>query len=135
MEGAYVELGSERRSGAVPQFEDFELAHFVAERLAGHDDVAVDFGLDGRLVVGRMRMEVVHHLLPGPMLPMDAGVHHQPDGSKHVTAEAAIVTIGVSIQPNLLPETLRIQRPALYEGCVVDGFAEEGREAGELWGQ
>src|ERR1019366_1629155 len=134
MKSAYIEPGSKGCSSAFRQFENFELTDFVTERLARHNDIAVHFGLYGRLVLGRMGMEVIHHLLPGPMLLMDARVHYQPDRAKHFTAEAAILTGRVSVQANLLTEALGIQGPALHKGRVIDGVAAESRQSREFLG-
>ena len=51
----------------------------VSQCLSGPGDVAVHLGLYRRLVDSRVVVEVIDHLLAGPVLAVDAGVNHQSD--------------------------------------------------------
>src|SRR5215470_3212412 len=79
VEGPDVELRAELLLRPLAQLEDLQLAHLVAQGLAGPGDVAVGLALDARLVDGRVRMEVVDHLLARPPPGVETRIDDEPD--------------------------------------------------------
>src|SRR5581483_8080509 len=131
MKRAQVELAAEALPRLGAQLEEFELAELIRKRLARPRDVAVDFALHVRLVHSRVLMEVVDHLLPRPMLVVDAGIDHEPDRAPHLVLESAIVAVWVLIEPYLFAESLGVEGPA-FDECGVAAVLAELRQVGQL---
>jgi hypothetical protein len=133
VEGADVEFRAEGLLRAGAEFENLQLADFVAESLGGSGDIAVDFGVDGGVVETGVGVEVVDHLLAGPVLGVDAGVNDEPDAPEIVGFEAAEVGVRILIKADVFAQMLGVESPAFGVGSVVEVFAELG-QAGELLG-
>ena len=115
---------AQRLLGAVAQLQNLQLADLVGQRLAGPRDVAVHLGLDAGFVDGGVVVEVLDHLLAGPVLGVDAGVDHQADGAPDVGLQAAVVGVGVLVKADVLAQPLGVEPPALDKGRVFSIFAE-----------
>src|SRR4029077_738479 len=123
-----VIFAAELGERAVAQFQNFKLAEFVRKCLRGNGDVAIGFGLHARLVFVRVRVEKVDHLLARPMLVMHAGIEHQADGAQHFIRQAAVIRVGILVEPDIFSETLGIERPALNVTGVA-GLLAKWRQA------
>ena len=77
-------------------------------------------------------VEEIDHLLARPLLVVEAGIHHQPDGAQHLVLQMAVVAVGVLVEADLLAEPLGVERPALDEGGVARLLAER-RQLGSSW--
>ena len=130
---ANVELVAQRLLGAVAQFQDFQLADFVGQRLAGYRDVAIHFRLDLGFRDGRVIVEEVHHLLAGPVSCVNPGIDHQPDGAFLVSFQPPVVRVRVLVESDIFPEPLGVERPSFGECGVERELAELGN-AGLLLG-
>ena len=64
----HVELRSEGLLRALAQLQDLQLPDLVRQGLPRDRDVAVGLGLHVHLVDGGVRVEVIHDLLPRPLL-------------------------------------------------------------------
>ena len=71
-----------------------------------------------------MGVEVVDHLLAGPVLGVDAGVDDQADGAQDVGFETAEVGVGVLVEADVLAEPLGVEPPAFGVCGVVEVLAE-----------
>ena len=71
-------------------------------------------------------VEVIDHLLAGPVLGVDAGVDDEADGAPDVVFEAAVVGVGVLIEADVFAEALGVKGPAFGVGRVVLVLAEFG---------
>ncbi len=72
VEGSDVELGTEAALGFGAQLADFELAEFVGQRLAGPDDIAIDFDGDVLIGLAGVVLEKLDGLLARPVHRMHA---------------------------------------------------------------
>src|SRR5580704_10812096 len=115
MKRPQIEASTETRTGFGAQLQELELAEFVGERLTRPRNVAIDLALHVRLVHRRIGMEVVDHLLPRPMLGVDPRVDHQSNRTPHLVFEPTVVAVRILIEPDLLAESLGIERPPLDE--------------------
>ena len=113
VEGAQVEVVAQSRLSPVAQFQNLQLADLVGQCLAGPRDVAVHLGLHLRLGGCRVVVEVIDHLLAGPVLGVDAGIDDEADGAHDVALEAAIVGVGVLVEAHILAQPLGVEPPAL----------------------
>jgi hypothetical protein len=102
-----------------PQFNDLQLSQLVSQGLTGPRDVAVDFALNVRLIHRGVAMEVVNHLLSGPMLLMHPGVDNQADRPPHLVFQTSVIAVGILIVSNFFSQTLCVKRPAFDEGRVT----------------
>jgi hypothetical protein len=133
VEGAEIEFWPQCFFGAGAEFEDFELTQLVAESLRGPRDVAIALGVDGGVVETGVGVEVVDHLLAGPVLGVDAGVDDEANATEDVGFKAAEVGVRILIEADVFAEVLRVESPAFGVGGVVEVFAEL-RQAGEFLG-
>src|ERR1700689_1223983 len=78
VEFADVEFRAQLAFRALAQLENLHLAELVGQRLPGPRDIAVNLAGDVGIVHGRVRVEVVDHLLARPVLAVHAGIDHQP---------------------------------------------------------
>ena len=78
-------------------------------------------------------MEVIDHLVAGPMFRVDAGIDHQADGAPDIGFQAAIVVVGILVEPDVLAQPLGVESPSLGVGGVV-GVLAKLRNAGQLLG-
>ena len=69
-------------------------------------------------------MEVVDHLLAGPVLRVDAGVDDKTDGAPDIALQAAVIGVGILVEADILAEPFGVEPPALGVGGVVLEFAE-----------
>src|SRR5215468_6450383 len=95
VEGPDVELRTELLLRPFAQLEDLQLAHLVTQGLAGPGDVAVGLALDVRLVDGRVRVEVVDHLLARPLLRVQTGIHDEADRSPDLSLQVPVVAVRI----------------------------------------
>src|SRR5256712_10921672 len=106
------------------QLADLELADLVRQCLPWPNDVPVNFRDHVLIGLSRVFAEIVDSLLPRPTHGMHSGIHHEPHGAPHFVAELAEFRIRIFVHPYLFAETLGIQRPAFYEGCIASVPAE-----------
>ncbi len=76
-------------------------------------------------------MKVLHHLVAGPVVGVDAGVDDETDGAPDVAFQASVVGVGVLVEADIFAEALGVESPAFAIGRVVTVFAEFGN-AGQL---
>ena len=74
MEVPDIELVSQCKFGFASQFRNFQLADFVGERLAGPDDVAIDFSGNFQFLFGGVFDHEVDGLLPVPAQVVHSGI-------------------------------------------------------------
>ena len=119
MEVGEVEFVSEFLLGFCSQLQDFQLADFVGECLAGPGDVSVDFVFDVVHRLGRVDGEKVNRLVSSPAFVVDAGVDNQPDSSPHVVGQLAESRVRIFVETQLVTEPLGVQTPAFDERRVA----------------
>src|SRR5210317_1971820 len=112
MERLDVEVFAEPEFTAFAQFQDFQLADFVSQRLARPGNVTVDFIDDVMFGFCRIAAEKVDRLVAAPTAKMNAGVDDQADRAPHVIGKLAESRIGILIQAQFGAETLAVQGPA-----------------------
>src|SRR6266508_5150005 len=119
MERAKVEIFT---AGAVlqvtPHTFNLTLADFVGQRLAGPDDVPIDFVNSLALAEPDVVEEELDRLLARPAQVMDAGVDDKSTASPRLIAEHAEARPRIGIEAQLVGESLGIQRPAFDEGVA-----------------
>src|SRR5262249_37523880 len=131
VERANVEGASEFLLSAGAQLQDLQLPHHVGKRLARVRNVTVRLALDLDLVDGGVLMEEIDDLLARPLLRVQAGVDHEPDGAQHLVLKPPEVAVRIAIEADLLSETLGIERPA-FDERRVEGLLTHGRKPFEL---
>src|SRR6266404_1296023 len=124
VEGADVEFGAEAALGFGAQLADFELAEFVGQRLAGPDDVAIDF--DGDVLVGLagVVLEKLDGLVARPVHGMHPGIHNKAHRAPHLVAELPEFRVWIGVEADVLAEALAVQRPALDKRRVAEVLAK-----------
>src|SRR5258705_11925185 len=55
---------------------------------------------------------------------VDAGVDYQTNRAEHLVVETSVVLVRILIEPDLLTQPFRIERPAFLEGRVARLLAE-----------
>src|SRR5687768_7884075 len=118
MESRQVELVPHPLLRAGAEFPDLQLAHLVAQGLAGPGHITLDLG-NMPLVLGFAPFILSlkdQGLLPGPSLRMQAGVDDQADGPMYIAEKHAEILVRIGVKPKLLAEALRVKRPALDVG-------------------
>src|SRR5580704_18106463 len=116
VEGANVELGPQFFPGAFAKLANLKLAQLVAESLRRPRDVAISFGLNGRLVNGARLAKKFYNLIACPAFGMDSCIHNQPNGPEEFRGKSAVVRNGILVKANLLAKLLRIEGPAFRIG-------------------
>ena len=119
-----VKLVAQRLLRPRPQFQNLQLPHLVRQRLARPSNIPVYFGLNGRLVNRRVFVEIVHHLLSRPVLRMHARIHHQPYPAPHIRFQPPVIRVGILIEPRILAQVFRVQRPSLNKCRVLVELSE-----------
>src|ERR1700733_14881433 len=114
-----IELRTQSRLRPVTQLKDFQLSHFVSERLSRPCNVSIYLSLNVGVVDRRVLMEVVHHLLARPVLRVHTGIDTQPYRSPHVVLQPTVVAVRVFVKAHILAQPFAIQPPTLSERCVV----------------
>src|SRR5271170_3789017 len=99
VESSKIKFVSKLILGILAQFENFELANFVAQSLGRRGDVAVSFRLNADFVLRGIVMKKVDDLLARPMFGMQAGVYNKPYGALHVGLQVPVVAVGILIKP------------------------------------
>ena len=72
MEGPDIEVSAKPLLCAVAKIQNLELTDLIAEALGRPCDVAINFGVDSRLIGGAAFPEVSHSLLAAPTFGMNA---------------------------------------------------------------
>src|SRR5258708_12422964 len=124
VEDADIEFGAEAALGFGTQLADFELDEFVGQRLAGPDDVTVDFDGDVLIGLAGVVLEKLDSLLAPPAHRMHAGVDHEAHRAPHFVAELAKLRVRIGVQAEVLAEALAVERPAFNERRVPDVLAK-----------
>src|SRR6266478_2992093 len=124
MERADAEFGGEAALGFGAQLADFELAEFVGQRLAGPDDVAVDFDGDVLIGLAGVLLEKLNGLVARPVHRMHPSVDHQAYRAPHLVAELAEFRVWIGVQADVFAEALAVQRPALDKRRVAEVLAK-----------
>src|SRR5271170_571383 len=71
-----------------------------------------------------MIVEVIDHLLPRPVLRVNAGIDDQPYRSPDIRLQTAIVAVRVFVKTDVLAEALAVQSPTLGIRGVVGVLPE-----------
>src|SRR6187402_666986 len=124
VELAEVELRAESSLCAIAEFDELELADFVAQSLCGPGDVAIGFGLDVGLVDGGVIVEKVDHLLACPVFGVDAGIDYEADRTPDISLESSIVIVRILVEADFLAQPLAVEAPTFCVGSVVALLAE-----------
>src|SRR5579862_5357593 len=134
MECPNVESRPEPRRSGAPERFDFALPDFVAEGLAGPDDVAIH--LVHRLTLGEPDVleEEVDALLATPAEVVQSRVHYKAAGSPGLVAQHAVAGLVVRIQSQLVGKALGVERPAFDVSRHVAAEAPEIRQPAGLGG-
>ena len=77
-------------------------------------------------------MEIVDHLLAGPVLGVDSGIDYPADGAPYFVLQAAVFAVGILIKADFFSEALGVEGPAFGVGVEIEIEFAEGRQAGEL---
>ena len=130
MEGLDVEAGTKLLL-AMAEFENLELADLIAEPLSGPCNTSVNFCLDRRLIGGAAGAEVSHCLFAAPAFGVNARIDDKANRTHQLQRETPIIGRQILKKPDLLTESLGIDRPAFGTG-IVDKVQAKLRQAGEL---
>src|SRR5271156_6080344 len=80
-----------------------------------------------------MLVEVVDHLLPGPVLRMDAGIDHQADRAPDVAFQAAVIAVRILVEADILAQLFGVETPPFGISRVPEVFTKL-RNAGKFLG-
>src|SRR5580700_5816308 len=132
VESANVKLGAQFFPGAFSQLANLKLAQLVAEGLRGPRDVAVSFGLNGRLVNGPRLAKKFYNLIACPAFGMDSCIHNQPNGPEEFRGKSAVVRNGILVKANLFAKFLRIEGPTFRVRIKTKPVEAKLRQARKL---
>ena len=125
VEGAQVELVAESLPGAIPQFQNLELAHLVGQGLAGPGDVAIHLGLDAGVVDVGVVVEVLDHWPGGSSVGSGRRCRRLIGWRARYRLRAARVGVGL-IEAHVLAQPLGVEAPTLDVSGIALIFAESG---------
>ena len=88
-----TELRSQRRLGPLAQFQDFQRADLVPQRLRRPDHVPLGLAARNRFRIARRIAHVLDGLLARPAFCVHAGVHDEPHRSQHFVVGSIPVSL------------------------------------------